>query len=132
MSCRLSIAPALTNAGGDTSPVGRTNPIHSKCAAMYGSGLAMHGPLGDDLVILTPHAFDRRTWVVLATAARTTIWSVACYSRSTVDNAPRTGYKVPTMWTTNDGDHEDWPSGEQPVAILVTPSVTCLLWSDRP
>ena len=40
-SRRSSIAPALTSAGAETtSPVGRTNPSHSRWAAMCGSGLA--------------------------------------------------------------------------------------------
>ena len=41
-SRRLSIAPALTSAGADsTSPVGRTKPSHSKWAVMLGSRAGM-------------------------------------------------------------------------------------------
>ena len=42
VSRRLRTAPALTSAGADTtSPVGRTNPIHSRWAATWGLGFGM-------------------------------------------------------------------------------------------
>lgn len=42
MSRRFKIAPALHKAAAETTkPVGRTKPSHSRCAAVFGSGLAI-------------------------------------------------------------------------------------------